>query len=271
MLRPAEQDDDRDGAASSLSRGLALLDLFDSSRQPLSISEMARRSGIPKSTTHRLVLDLITWGALERGPRGVTLGVRLFELGSLVPASSTLREIALPYAHALNEATKLTCNLAIREGDEILYIEKITTRTLRVPHSRVGGRARMHATALGKAILAFSDPAFVDDVLGRPLTPQTSQTICDPTELRKELARVRGARVAYDVEESRLGLFCVSAPVFAGSGGPVVGAVSVTGATDLAIAQRYAPAVITTAIALTGALQKPSVSSRNRERTAAGR
>ncbi|MDP9933813.1 DNA-binding IclR family transcriptional regulator [Paenarthrobacter nicotinovorans] len=252
MPRPAEQDA---SSASSLSRGLALLDLFTAPDQVLSISEIARRSGVPKSTTHRLILDLINWGALERNTKGVSLGVHLFELGSLVPSSSTLRELALPFAHNLNEVTKLTSNIAIREGNDVLYIEKITTRTLKVPHSRVGGRARMHATALGKAILAFSDPEFVGDVLGGPLLQQTEKTITDPAVLRRELARVRAERVAYDVEESRLGLFCVSAPVFNGQGGPVVGAISVTGATELAIAKQFAPAVLATAMALSSAIR----------------
>ncbi|WP_415853249.1 IclR family transcriptional regulator [Sinomonas sp. G460-2] len=261
MPRPAEQDA---GSASSLSRGLALLDLFTSPDQVLSISEMARRSGIPKSTAHRLVLDLVAWGALERRVNGLALGVRLFELGSLVPSSNTFRELALPFAHNLNEVTKLTSNLAIREGNEVLYIEKITTRTLKVPHSRVGGRARMHATALGKAILAFSEPEFVDSVLSGELNPQTPRTITDPDALRRELEIVRMERVAYDVEESRLGLFCVSAPVFAGPGGPVTGAISVTGATELAIAKRYAPAVLATAMALTSSLGNPKRAQRAR-------
>ncbi|MCO4239229.1 IclR family transcriptional regulator [Pseudarthrobacter sp. MDT3-28] len=262
MYRPAEQDA---GSASSLSRGLALLDLFTSPDQVLSISELARRSGVPKSTAHRLVLDLIAWGALEKGTAGVSLGVHLFELGSLVPSSSTLRDLALPFAHNLNEVTKLTSNLAIREGNEVLYIEKITTRTLKVPHSRVGGRARMHATALGKAILAFSDPEFVNSVLSEPLHRQTEKTITDPVELRRELLGVRQERVAYDVEESRLGLFCVSAPVFNGQGGPVAGAISVTGATELAIAKRYAPAVLATAMALSTTL---GATKRTRHATA---
>lgn len=251
MPRSAEQDA---GSTSSLSRGLALLDHFTSPDQMLSISELARRSGIPKSTTHRLVLDLIAWGALERGARGISLGVRIFELGSLVPSSTTLRELALPFAHNLNEVTKLTSNIAIRKGNEVLYIGKITSRTLKVPHSRVGGRARIHATALGKAILAFSDPEFVDSVLAGPLLPQTEKTITDPAELREELSHVRLEGVAYDVEESRLGLFCVSAPVFIGQGGVVAGAISVAGATELAIAERYAPAVLATAMALSSAL-----------------
>lgn len=249
MPRPADQD----AATSSLTRGLSLLDLFSSADRELSISEMARRSGIPKSTAHRLVLDLLEWGALERGRAGLRLGVRLFELGTLVPSSAMLRDIALPYAHNLNEVTHLTCNLAVREGSEVLYIEKITTRTLRVPHSRLGGRARMHATGLGKAILAFSGPTFVDSVLAQPLAAQTGRTITDPAVLRTELEKVRADKVAYDAEESHDGLFCVAAPIFSGQG-RVVGAISVTGATELAQAERYAPAVRTTAMALSNAL-----------------
>ncbi|MEZ2391781.1 IclR family transcriptional regulator [bacterium RCC_150] len=141
----------------------------------------------------------------------------------------------------------------------------IPRRTLKVPHSRVGGRARMHATALGKAILAFSDRDFLDSVLSGPLLHQTEKTITDPAALRKEVSQVRQERVAYDVEESRLGLFCVSAPVFNGQGGPVAGAISVAGATELAIAKRYAPAMLATAMALSSAIGS---AKRPRQRSA---
>ncbi len=265
MERPVIQD--RIGAAtakggparseageSSLRRGLGLLTLFSSVDSELSLSEMARRSGIPKSSVHRLATDLVHWGALERGPRGLRLGVRLFELGNLVPMQAKLRELAVPFAHTLNEVTHLTCNLAMRDGREVIYIEKISSRTLRVPHSRLGGRLPIHATALGKAILAFSDPAFVDEMLSGPLTAKTEKTITDPEMLRRELAAIRESQVAYDVEESRLGLFCVAAPIF-GARRRVVGAISVTGATALAQAQHFAPAVRTTAMALSRSLE----------------
>lgn len=250
MVRPDSQD-----TASSLSRGLGLLELFSINDGELSISEMARRSGIPKSTTHRLVTDLVEWGALERGQHGVSLGVRLFELGHLVPTQRRLRELAIPYAHNLNEVTHLTSNLAIRDGQEIIYVEKISSHSLRIPHSRTGGRLPMHCTALGKAILAFSDPEFVESVLSGELKPRSSKTITDTGVLRKELTQIRETKVAYDVEESELGLFCVAAPVFARQA--LVGAISVTGATALAQAKHFAPAVRTTAMALSRALDPP--------------
>jgi IclR family transcriptional regulator, acetate operon repressor len=242
MGRPVIQDGE-----SSLSKGLRLLDIFSVSNVELSISELARRSGIPKSTTHRLVTELVNCGALERGPRGVRLGVHLLELGHLVPAQR-LREVAIPFAHNLNEVTDLTSNLAIRDGQDIVYVEKISSRSLRVPHSRAGGRLPMHCTALGKAILAHSDREFVESVLDGDLKALAPKTIVDADVLRKELAAVRERKVAYDIEESRIGLFCVAAPIFAHRN--VVGAISVTGATALAHAQRFAPAVQTTAMAL---------------------
>ncbi len=248
MARPGMQD-----ATSSLQRGLSLLDLFSVRDEVLSISEMARRSGVPKSTTHRLVTDMVAWGALEQGANGYRLGARLFELGHLVPGHRALRDVAVPYAHTLNEVTQLTANLAIRDGHEVMYLEKVISRKLLVPHSRAGGRLPLHCTALGKAILAHSDHEFVESILSSRLTSMTPKTLTDPRRLRHELASVREQKVAYDVEESELGLFCVAAPIFAYRN-VLVGAISVTGATALSQAQRFAPTVRSTAMALSRAM-----------------
>lgn len=255
MERPTLQD-----TPSAVGKALGMLDAFTAASPELSIRELARRSGVARSTAHRLVGELIDWGALERTPAGVRLGMKLFELGSLAPTPVTLRDAALPYAHHLHEVTQLTVNVAIRDGGEIVYLEKITSRALRVPHSRQGGRGALHATALGKAILAFGDPAEVETLLTQPLEALTPKTIVEPATLRAELARVRERRVAYDVEESRLGLFCVAAPIL-DARGRAVGALSVTGATALDQAERFAPAVSTTALAVAGAL-RPAVRRR---------
>lgn len=264
MARPTVQD----GAPgpepfSAVGKAFALLDAFSAESPELSIRELARRAGVPRSTAHRLVGELLDWGALERTPGGVRLGMKLFELGSLAPAPIPLRDAALPYAHHLHEVTGLTVNLAVRSGTEIVYLEKIRSRSLRVPHSRLGGRLAAHATGLGKAILAFSDAEVVDAVLAARLVAVTPKTIVEPDRLRAELATVRGRRVAYDVEESQLGLFCVAAPIL-DDRGRAVGAISVTGATALAQAQRFAPAVSTTALAIAGALRAGRVSRRSR-------
>jgi len=237
-----------------LARGLQLLDLYFTGDIELTIREMARRSGIPKSTTHRLVGELVAWGALERGKNGIRLGARLFELGHLVPLHRTLREIAGPYAHGLNQFTHLTSNLAVRDGHEIVYVETVARQSLRGRNSRAGGRMPLHCTALGKAILAYSEPALVDEVLSGPLVKFSRHTITDPDVVRSELRSIRESKVAYDVEESQDGLFCVAAPLFVAQN-QVIGAISVTGATKAAQAQRFAPAVRSTAAALSRALE----------------
>lgn len=253
MDRPTEQDTSAD-APSAVRKALGLLDAFTPSTPELSIRELSRLSGVARSTTHRLVGELLEWGALERTTNGVRLGVKLFELGSMAPTSVTLRDAALPFAHHLHEVTKLTVNVAIRDGSEIVYVDKISSRALKVPHSRQGGRNPLHATGLGKAILAFSDASALDEVLAAPLEAVTPQTIVDAAALRAELARVRERRIAYDVEESRLGLFCVAAPIL-DARGRALGAISVTGATALDQAERFASAVSTTALAIAGALR----------------
>lgn len=261
MLRPGEQDA---SAPSAVRKALELLDAFTIDEPVLSLRELARRTGVARSTAHRLAGDLVAWGALERAPGGLRLGVKLFELGALAPASVSLRDVAPAYAHHLHEVTRLTVNLAVRRGGEIVYLEKIASRSLRVPHSRLGGRGALHATGLGKAILAFSDPDVVDDVLRHPLPAITPHTIVDPERLRVELRRVRERRVAFDVEESRVGLFCVAAPILDG-GGTAIAAVSVTGATALDEAERFASAVQTTALAIAGAMRpRQAASSKNR-------
>lgn len=231
---------------SSLGRALSLLDAFSLDRPELSIRELSRLTGVPRSTTHRLVEELVDWGALERGDGGVRLGVKLFELGSRSPTQATLREATSPSLHALSEVCRLTANLAVREGDRIVYLEKIDSPTLKVPHSRFGGRGYLHATGLGKAILAFSPSDVVDEVIASGLPRVAPRTIVDPGALRSELARVRRVGHAFDVEESLSGLFCVAAPIL-DRGDRAIAAISVTGATALAQAEKYAPAVHATA------------------------
>ncbi len=243
MGRPTMRD------SSSLSRGLSLLDVFRDGDAALSMRELARRTGLPTSTTHRLVQGLVGAGLLTKTESGYQLGVKLFELGSLVPRERKLRDIALPFAHNLTEVTRLTANVAVRDGHEIVYIEKVTTRELTVPHSRAGGRLPLHCTALGKAILAFSGPELVEEVIAAGLVPRAPGTIVSPIVLRRQLDTIHEQQVAYDLEESQPALFCVASPIFDRTG-RVVAAISVTGATGARETRYLAPTVRATAMAL---------------------
>ena len=264
MVRPVTQD-----TYSSLRRSFELLDAFRPTRPEFSIRELARVTGIPRSTTHRLVNELLVLGVLEHGASGVRLGVKLFELGAAAPSFSSLREAAIPYAHKLHQLTQLTVNIGVREKNDVVYVEKISTEALTVPHSRLGGRQPLHATALGKAMLAFDDSASLDGLSRMNLRALTPRTISDPSELRKELDSIRQKRVAYDVEESRMGLFCVAAPVLIRHN-RVIGAISVTGATALSQAQQYSAAVCATAFAIERALETSTFKRPSPLRSASG-
>jgi DNA-binding IclR family transcriptional regulator len=247
---------------SSLSRALTLLDAFDKGDGELTLTELAEKAGMPKSTAHRLVGDLVRWRALERTPTGLRLGMRLFELGHLVPGARQLREIALPFLEDLYSTTRKTVNLAVRDGRDVVYVEKLIAPNVPVPHSRAGGRLPLHCTALGKAILAYGPPSLVDEVTAAGLRRLTPKTILDPAVLRADLVTVRKRRIAYDLEESHVGLHCVAAPLFDHTG-EVVAALSITGLPSRSTARHLAPAVLTASMALSRQLGAPGKPARH--------
>jgi DNA-binding IclR family transcriptional regulator len=230
-------------AESSLLRGLSVLDAFRESDSELSLTQIAQRASLPKSTAHRLVSDLTAWGALERTGTGLRLGIRLFELGHLVPVHRELREIAMPFLEDLHQITQKTVNLAILDKNELLYVEKLVWRGIPAPDSRSGGRLPLHCTALGKAILAFSATSVSDEIIQRGLTSVTERSITSVAVFRRELAEVRHTRIAFDREETTLGLFCVATP-FMDQGGQLVGAISVSGVESILGAKNIGPALL---------------------------
>lgn len=234
---------------SSLRRALTLLDAFGATDTELTLGELAVKAGMPKSTAHRLVRHLVGWGGLERTDNGLRLGLRLFELGHMVPTQRKLREIALPYLEDLHEITGKTVNLAVRDGQDIVYVEKMASRGVLIPHSRTGGRLPLHCTALGKAILAFSPNDVLDSVLAAGLHRITPRTLTDPAKLRRDLAITHKRRLAFDLEESQPGVSCTAAPVVARTG-EVVAAISVTDMESAAMARGIGPAVLAAAMSL---------------------
>lgn len=210
-----------------LGKAFLILDAFSRDRSSLSLAELAQRTGLPKSTVHRVSATLVEWGLLEKIGSDFCLGMRLFELGTLVPRWRTLRAAALPFMEDLFQATQETVNLAALDGVDIIYIEKLHGHRRSVNASRVGGHMPAHATALGKALLAFSPQAVVEAALERGLEPLTRYTTLSPAVFREDLDKVRDTGVAFEREEAELGFQCVAAPVFA-PGRQVVAAISIT-------------------------------------------
>jgi DNA-binding IclR family transcriptional regulator len=198
---------------SVTSRALAMLGAFDAGHRRLTLSELARRAGLPLATAHRLAAELQRWGALERQASGeYVIGRRLWDLGLLAPVQTGLREAAAPFLHDLYAATLATVHLAVRDGDEVLYLERLSGHTSVPIVSKVGSRLPMHATGVGKVLLAYAP----EDVLARTLgglTRITPYTVTQPARLLEQLRRVRAEGFATTGEEMSLGACSVAVPV----------------------------------------------------------
>jgi DNA-binding IclR family transcriptional regulator len=208
---------------SVTSRALAVLGAFDTSAPRLSLSEIAERSAMPLTTVHRLLGELTDWGALQRRPDGrYEIGRRLWDLGLLAPVQLELRQIAAPFLLDVHTATRDTVHLAVREGRSALYVERVSGRESVPVVSQVGSRLPLHATGVGKILLAAAPPDVVEQVL-RSLTRITRHTLVEPARMRRELAEVRRRRYARTSEEMSPGAASLAVPVqVERPGGPVV-------------------------------------------------
>jgi DNA-binding IclR family transcriptional regulator len=208
-------------------RTLDLLACFTPDQPIRNLSELSHHSGLPLTTTHRIVTDLLAWGALERTPDGgLQIGLRLWQVASQAPRGLGLREVALPFMEDLYVATGENVQLAVREGSEAVYIERLTGRRAVRVLTRVGDRFALHATGVGLVLLAHAPEEVRTAVLERPLQSWTPYTITDPERLRSALAEVRRAGVAVSDRQVTEDALSVASPVF-GPGNEVVAALSV--------------------------------------------
>ncbi|WP_375424027.1 IclR family transcriptional regulator [uncultured Friedmanniella sp.] len=199
--------------SSVASRLLALLAAFDDGHRTLTLSALARRADLPLATAHRLVAELVTWGALVRTPAGeYTVGRRLWDLGLLAPVQSGLREVASPFLHDIYAATRATVHLAVRDGLEVLYLDRLAGHASVPVVSRVGSRLPLHATAVGKVLLAEA-PEEVRRSAFAQLSRITPYTVVQPGRLNEQLGRVRRDGYASTSEEMSLGACSVAVPV----------------------------------------------------------
>jgi DNA-binding IclR family transcriptional regulator len=212
-------------AKSVLAKVQRILEAFGPDDEHLSLTEIARRTGLAKASVHRLAQELLQWGLLERRGSSYWLGMRLFEIGQRVPRQRILRDAARPYMEDLHHATNETVHLAVLDGLEVLYLERVAGHG-RVP-SRVAGRMPLHCTATGKVLLAFGPRRLIEEVLASPLRRITPFTVVAPGLLLQELARVREVGYAVESEQARAGYMSVAIPLI-GPTGAVTGALSLT-------------------------------------------
>jgi DNA-binding IclR family transcriptional regulator len=201
---------------SVVDRVLDLLGAFTAERPQLTLSELSRRVGLPLSTTHRLAGELTRRGALVRDEAGVyRVGLWLWEVASLAPHGAELRESAMPFLEDLYEATHQNVQLAVLDGAEVVYVERISGRGAVNVLTRVGGRLPAHASAEAQ-----------EEVLSAPLKTFTAKTISSSSQLRRVLADVR--RDGYAISDGQIELISLSvaAPVY-DSTDEVVAAISV--------------------------------------------
>ncbi|CCH31457.1 IclR family transcriptional regulator [Actinosynnema sp. NPDC047251] len=204
-----------------MAKALDVLSAFDGSRDGLPLGELSRRCGLPLSTTRRLAADLVAEEVLERLPdRRYVVGRRLWQLGLLARVQGDLRDVALPFLQDLYEATRENVHLAVRDGDAALYLERLHGRASVPLVSRPGGRLPLHATGVGKVLLAHSPPEVVAEVVAGA-AKVTPYTITEPGRLVRELGEVRRRGYARTVQEMTLGTCSVAVPVVDAEGAVV--------------------------------------------------
>ena len=242
---------------SVISKVVSLLDAFTAEQPELSLGDLSRITGLPVSTTYRLASELVGWGGLERADSGTgyRIGMRLWELGALAPRGATLRELAQPFMQDLYAATGENVHLAVLDGHEALYLDTVSGRNAVPVRSRRGGRLPLHATGVGKVLLAHAPEPLFEQVCAAGLHRHTAHTVVTPAQLRQELAEVRRTGVGYAREEMTIGSQSAAAPVVDGTG-TVIAALAVVQRSNHGEIHRLGAAVRTTAISISRSLHE---------------
>ncbi|HEX6988399.1 MAG TPA: IclR family transcriptional regulator [Bacillota bacterium] len=225
--RPAEE------VSRTVLKALALLDVLEQ-EEPLGLTELARRVGMPKPTAYRLLNSLVETGLVrwtargQNGAGGYGLGYRLLELGNVMAERIDLRRLALPTMRALRDQTGDTVHLVVRDGLDAVYIEKVDSQAPIRLYTRVGRRLPLHVGACPRTLLAYAEPEVVEQVLSGPLHPITEATITRPAELRRALEVTRRSGYTVGYGEAMPGTYAIAAPIYDHQG-QVAAVVSVGG------------------------------------------
>jgi DNA-binding IclR family transcriptional regulator len=210
---------------SVLTRAVRILDAFTPDEPTLPVSVIARRSGLPVATASRLIAELVGHGLLAREPdRRVRVGVRLWELGQRASPTLGLREAAMPFLADLHDVVGHHIQLGVLEGDEVLFVERLSAPGAVINYTRIAGRLPLHASSSGLVLLAHSTGELQERVLATPLVRYTANTIAEPARLRATLAGVR--RDGYVLCPGHIHLEATGIAVPVRSGAEVVAAVA---------------------------------------------
>lgn len=209
-----------------IERMFTLIDVLASREEAISLKEISEKSGLHLSTTHRLLNDLATGRFVEHPqPGSYRLGMRLLELGNLVKSRLNVRDAALLPMRELHKLIQQPVNLSLRQGDEIVYIERAYSERSGMQVVRaIGGRAPLHLTSVGKLFLAADDPQRVRAYATRTgLSGHTKNSLTQLSTLERELSKVRQYGNAHDNEELELGVRCMAAGIYDDQGTLVAG------------------------------------------------
>ena len=222
-------------------RVAALLGAFDTTHAAMSLTELARRAELPLTTTHRIVGELARSGLLERDDAGrYRIGLRLWEIASTAARTVDLRDAALPVLQELYAATHENVQLAVLDGTEAVYLERVSGPRAVHIITRAGSRLPVHASGVGLALLAHAPVEVQDEVLVAPLRRFTRYTVTDPRRLRRALADIRRDGYAISDRQIETVSLSVAAPIRDRTG-RVVAAVSVVAAAQTDPRQLIAP------------------------------
>ena len=209
-----------------IERMMDLLDALSRVAEPVNLKRLANVTGLHPSTAHRILNVLVEYRMVDRVEPGLyRLGIRLLELGNLVKSRINLRDEALPFMRHLHDELHETVNLSVRQGDEIVYVERIHSdrSVMRVVHL-IGARAPLHITAVGKIFLLQDGPEKVQEYAARTGLPVfTRNTVRDTSALNRELERIRRLGYAFDQEEAEKGVSCIGAGIYDDEGRLVAG------------------------------------------------
>jgi DNA-binding IclR family transcriptional regulator len=216
------------GSRSVVNRALAILATFQGNRSPQALSDISRSSGLPLATCYRIVQRLTEWGALERdGDSRYRVGLRLWEVASRAPRAGELQRYVRPYLLDLYETTGFATHLAVREGSELVSIERFQKPRNTSRRPIVGDRYQLHISGIGQVLLAFAPRRIQEEVLSGELPAFTQYTYTDRAALERVLTEIRRTGYAVSDRQTDLQNVVVAAPV-RGFDGSVVAAVSLS-------------------------------------------